>query len=77
MRLHAAKLGSGDRVEFPLTQADLADATGLTAVHVNRTLQEMRRLGMIELHNRTLGVTDLEVPDGGLGVERRPSRHQH
>jgi CRP-like cAMP-binding protein len=30
---------------FPLTQVDIADASGLTAVHVNRTLQELRKEG--------------------------------
>lgn len=34
--------------ELPLTQADLADCLGLSAVHVNRTLMELRRLGLVE-----------------------------
>jgi CRP-like cAMP-binding protein len=33
--------------ELPLTQAELGDATGLSNVHVNRSLQELRRLGLI------------------------------
>jgi CRP-like cAMP-binding protein len=44
---------------FPLTQMDLADATGLTAVHVNRTLQELRRQGLIELQGKRLNIPDL------------------
>ncbi len=46
--------------EMPLTQADIADTTGLTAVHVNRVLQEMRAEGLIELHSRRLLIFDIE-----------------
>jgi CRP-like cAMP-binding protein len=44
--------------DFPLTQIDLADATGLTPSHVNRILQRFREDGLIELRSRTLKVTD-------------------
>jgi CRP-like cAMP-binding protein len=44
---------------FPLTQNDLADATGLTPVHVNRMVQELRRDGLIELAQRRLRIIDL------------------
>lgn len=54
LRLECVGLTDGESCEFPLTQTDLADATGLTAVHVNRTLQELRRAGLIVLQNRTL-----------------------
>lgn len=49
----------GGNIDFPLTQVDLADATGLTPVHVNRTLRALRRNGLIEIHSRTLQVPDL------------------
>ena len=32
---------------IPLTQMDLADAAGLSAVHINRTFQELRKLGVL------------------------------
>ena len=47
------------RCDFPLTQSDLADATGLTPVHVNRTLQELRRDKLIELERKQLHILDL------------------
>ena len=50
----------GTSCDFPLTQADLADATGLSKVHVNRTLQELRGAGMIILKGKTLTVPSLE-----------------
>lgn len=60
VRMEVVGLAKGKSCEFPLTQLDLADATGLTAVHVNRTLQELRKDGLIELHSRTLTIPDLE-----------------
>lgn len=60
VRLRAANLARGDTCDFPLTQTDLADATGITSVHVNRTLQELRRDGLIELASRKLRILDIE-----------------
>jgi CRP-like cAMP-binding protein len=45
-------------IDFPITQTDLADATGMTPSHVNRLLQRFREDGLIELRNRTLTVTN-------------------
>ena len=45
-------------IEFPLTQADIGEATGLTPVHVNRTLQNLRKNGLIELRDRRLTIPD-------------------
>ena len=39
---------------LPITQSEIADATGLSPVHVNRTLQELRNEGLIEWKGRTL-----------------------
>ena len=60
LRLRTVGRASDGRCDFPLTQNDLADATGLTAVHVNRTLQELRRDGLIELERKQLRILDLE-----------------
>ncbi len=46
--------------EFPLTQADVAEATGLTPVHVNRMVQDLRRERLIEWSGRTLTILDLD-----------------
>jgi CRP-like cAMP-binding protein len=53
-------IGEGDsgKFDFPLTQEQIADATGLTAVHTNRTLQALRRAGLIQLNARSLTVLD-------------------
>ncbi len=41
---------------FPITQEDLADATGMTPVHANRILRELRSEGLLELKNKVLTV---------------------
>ena len=60
LRLKSVKLTQGDSCDFPITQTDIADATGLTAVHVNRTLQELRRDGLIILERKRLQIPDLQ-----------------
>lgn len=59
-RLETVDLGDRQRFPLPLTQEILADALGLSIVHVNRTLQQLRRAGMIELRS---GVAILLQPD--------------
>jgi CRP-like cAMP-binding protein len=59
-RLRLAGLTQGDSCDFPLTQADLADATGLSKVHVNRTLQELRSTELISLKGKSLRIPNLE-----------------
>ena len=61
LRLETVGLTEGDSCYFPLTQVDLADATGLTAVHVNRTLQELRKSGLIELQSKRLRIPEMKA----------------
>jgi CRP-like cAMP-binding protein len=60
IRLRSVGLTIGDSCDFPITQTDLAEACGLTSVHVNRTLQELRADGLITLTNRRLTIPDLD-----------------
>lgn len=55
-RLKAAPTEGEFIFPFAVTQTQLADATGLTAVHVNRTLQSMRRDGLAEVTTRAVRV---------------------
>jgi CRP-like cAMP-binding protein len=48
LRLKVAGLGAQSDYELPMTQDQLADATGLTAVHVNRSLKALDAEGLIE-----------------------------
>lgn len=45
--------------DLPVTQEHLADALGLTAVHVNRTLQQLRTEGLIVTGNRTVTIPNV------------------
>lgn len=45
-------------VRLPLTQEQLGDATGLSSVHVNRVLAELRREGILAFHYRRLEILD-------------------
>ncbi|TXN33525.1 Crp/Fnr family transcriptional regulator [Methylobacterium sp. WL19] len=56
LRQEAVELASKHRCALPLTQAELGDATGLSTVHINRTLQEMRGNGIITLRSNTLAI---------------------
>jgi CRP-like cAMP-binding protein len=53
-RLNAQDLSTYGNYELPITQEQLADATGLTAVHVNRVLQALQRDGLIERDRRMI-----------------------
>ena len=57
-RMRTIGLANGDRVNLPLTQTVLADALGLTPVHVNRVLRVLRERGAMTLGHRTLIIQD-------------------
>lgn len=59
-RLRAVGMAREYTIDFPLTQTDLADATGITPVHLNRTVQELRRQELIELRAKRLKILDLD-----------------
>lgn len=61
VRLRSVGLTNGDACELPIAQTDLADALGLSAVHTNRVLQELRGEGLIGLRGGTLTVPDLDA----------------
>ena len=57
-RLGAVGLASETGFALPLGQAELGDALGLSAVHVNRVLRELRVAGLVTLANRRLTLHD-------------------
>lgn len=58
-RLSLIDPAQGLHIPFPLTQDDLADVLGLTAVHINRKLQELRQKQLIILRSKQLTILDL------------------
>ena len=58
LRLETVGLGEQCQYELPMTQEQLADALGLTSVHVNRTLKALAADGLIERTNRSVRIPD-------------------
>jgi CRP-like cAMP-binding protein len=56
VRLGAIGARNGGSFELPLTQVELADALGLTPVHISRTLRRLRQRGLIEIHRRRVTI---------------------
>lgn len=59
-RMKTAGLNEGERYELPMTQEQIGDATGLTSVHVNRTLKSLVDDGLVHRDKRYLSFTDWE-----------------
>ncbi len=79
VRLGIAGLAEDDGYELPLTQTDLSECLGLTSVHVNRTLKELREMGVVEFRSRRVSIHDwdelqrvAEFDPAYLYLERRP-----
>jgi CRP-like cAMP-binding protein len=58
VRMQAVGLAHDGACDLPITQAELADALGLSTVHVNRSLQSLRSAELIELTRGRLTVKD-------------------
>ena len=59
-RYKAIGLATGEAFALPLTQMEIADTLGLTAVHVNRVLQSFRSDFLIRLEQRKLSILDVD-----------------
>lgn len=60
-RLSLVDPSQSQHMSFPLTQDDLADVLGLTPVHINRKLQQLRQEGLITLRSKQLTILDLRT----------------
>ena len=58
LRFEAAGLGTADRFDLPMTQEQLGDSTGLTAVHANRMLRVLKDSGLVTIENRVVRILD-------------------
>jgi CRP-like cAMP-binding protein len=79
VRLESIGLAQGQAFALPLTQLDIADATGLTSVHVNRMLRRLRDEGLLTLRGGEARIHDwerlkaaAEFDDAYLYLDRRP-----
>lgn len=57
-RLLKRGMMQGQTMDFPLRQHHIADAVGLTVVHVGSVLAEFRRAGLVEINGRALTLAD-------------------
>ena len=70
-RLRLIRADITDSFHFPMTQEDIGDATGLTAVHVNRMMRVLAEEGLIARANATLTILDeARLPRVGNYVNR-------
>ncbi|MFL5298525.1 MAG: Crp/Fnr family transcriptional regulator [Phenylobacterium sp.] len=58
VRMRALGLADGKAMDLALTQAEIADALGLSTVHVNRVLQDLRRDGLIASEGKRMLIKD-------------------
>jgi CRP-like cAMP-binding protein len=79
LRLQAVGLTEDYSFKLPLTQAELGDTLGLSTVHVNRIIQELRTDGLITWRGETVVITDwprlqelAEFDPTFLSLEREP-----
>ena len=60
LRLQAVGLARGDRFNFPASQLDIADATGMTPVHANRMIQQLRAQGLVQWEGSDVTIVDFD-----------------
>jgi hypothetical protein len=51
---------SSDRYKLPITQEQLAQTVGISAVHANRALQTLRRADLIRIRDKSVEILDVE-----------------
>jgi CRP-like cAMP-binding protein len=60
LRFRSVGLTTDDSYGLPVIQSELGDAFGLSAVHVNRMLQRLRKEGLIMLEGKRVSILDAE-----------------
>jgi CRP/FNR family transcriptional regulator, anaerobic regulatory protein len=60
-RLKLRGLNTGYSIQFPLKQEDIADTLGLTTIHVNRTLHDLKVEGLLAIHKHELSILDYDA----------------
>jgi CRP-like cAMP-binding protein len=58
LRLEVVGMTEGQTYALPLTQTDLAECLGLTPIHVNRTLKELREQGLVHFKSGRVTILD-------------------
>jgi CRP/FNR family transcriptional regulator, anaerobic regulatory protein len=76
-RLAQREAADATQCAFPLRRADIASLTGLSDVHVSRTLAELRRRGLASVGAHTLSIPDRQRLIEAVGVAPPPAQVPH
>ncbi len=76
-RLQALGEASGNSFRLPMTQVDIGDYLGLSTVHINRTLQDLKNEGLIQHGGRTFTVCDRDELERFAGYIPSRTRSRH
>ena len=68
-RLQAAELTKGNAFEFRITQLEMGDLLGLSPVHVNRMLKQLRETGLVNVEKSTISVLDVPALEKVAGFD--------
>lgn len=81
-RMRAVGLSDGNSFALPITQTDLGEACGLTPVHVNRMLRDLRERGLLQMQSGVVTILDrpalyrlCEFDPVYLYLEETPGEH--
>lgn len=61
LRLQAVGMALNQSLSVPWTQTDVADLTGISTVHANRVVQELRRLGVVDWGTKHVQIHDWDT----------------
>ena len=59
LRLKAVGLTKGDAFKLQMTQAEIGDLLGLSTVHINRTLKQLRKIGLVDYSKSIISILDI------------------
>lgn len=59
-RLRAVGVADGNSYPLPLTQEEIADTLGMSSVHINRTIQRLRRTGYVNFQGRRVTISNVQ-----------------
>jgi CRP-like cAMP-binding protein len=68
-RYRVVGMTRGTSFDFPVSQANLAEAVGFTTVHTNRLLRSLRAQGLATFHGKVVCIADLEALEELAGFD--------
>lgn len=74
-RLHLIGCGTGDNYPCPISQAVLADALGMTTIHLNRVLRQLREIKLVVFREGTVTFPDVHRAAEFTGFDLRYLDH--